>query len=82
MLVLTRRNEESIVIDNQIKIKVLRIKGNAIRIGIEAPDEISIRRAELPDQGSRQFAAASFGTSSDWTLSEDEEASTFSVASN
>ena len=47
MLVLSRKTNESIVIDGQITITVLRTKGNNVRLGIEAPKEIPIRRKEL-----------------------------------
>lgn len=47
MLVLSRKAQESIVIDNQITVTVLEVRGNHIRIGIEAPTDVSIRRQEL-----------------------------------
>jgi carbon storage regulator len=47
MLVLSRKTDESIVIDKQITIKILEVRGNQIRIGIEAPKEVSIMRKEL-----------------------------------
>jgi carbon storage regulator CsrA len=49
MLVLSRKNRETVVIDGRITIKVLQIKGSTIRLGIEAPAEVSIRRGELPE---------------------------------
>ena len=50
MLVLTRKPEQTIKIDGQIEIKVLSIKGNSIRIGIEAPKETTVLRGELSKQ--------------------------------
>ena len=48
MLVLTRKENESIVIDGgQITLTVLRIRGNQISLGIQAPKEVSVLRAEL-----------------------------------
>jgi carbon storage regulator len=47
MLVLTRKLGEQIIIDGNIRIKVLALKRNAIRLGIEAPDEIHVMRLEL-----------------------------------
>lgn len=47
MLVLSRRKEESIVIDGQIEIEVLKIKGNTVRLGIKAPRSVKILRGEL-----------------------------------
>lgn len=47
MLVLTRHAGESIRIGNNIEIKAIRISGNIVRIGIDAPAEINIVRSEL-----------------------------------
>ncbi len=47
MLVLTRKQRQQITIGDNITITVLRVKGQAVRIGIEAPDGIRILRAEL-----------------------------------
>jgi len=47
MLVLTRKLDESLRIGDDIKITVLRIKGNTIRIGIEAPKNVRVLRDEL-----------------------------------
>jgi carbon storage regulator len=47
MLVLTRKIGERIVIDNQIVIEVLQVKGNRVRLGIEAPAGALILRQEL-----------------------------------
>jgi len=49
MLVLTRKNGESIVIDNRITVTVVRLTGNTVRLGIEAPAEIPIQRSEICD---------------------------------
>jgi carbon storage regulator CsrA len=49
MLVLTRKVREQIKIGNDIVITVLRVKGQSVRIGIEAPRGIRVLRAELPD---------------------------------
>ena len=47
MLVLSRHKNEAIVIDGQIKVTVVEIKGDKIRLGIEAPREIAVWREEL-----------------------------------
>ncbi|MGI9455782.1 MAG: carbon storage regulator [Aeoliella sp.] len=49
MLVLGRQAGESIHIDGRIKIKILKLKGNQVRIGIDAPGDVSIVRSELDD---------------------------------
>lgn len=50
MLVLTRKLGETIVIGDNIVIKVVDIHGKQIRLGIEAPTEISIFRGEIYDR--------------------------------
>ncbi|MCI0358789.1 MAG: carbon storage regulator [Planctomycetaceae bacterium] len=47
MLVLTRRQAETIVIGQCVAVQVLGIEGGRVRLGITAPAEVSIRRAEL-----------------------------------
>jgi carbon storage regulator len=47
MLILTRNQNESIVIDDDIKITILGTKGKDVKIGIEAPDDVEIWREEI-----------------------------------
>ncbi|CCQ94655.1 carbon storage regulator [[Clostridium] ultunense Esp] len=47
MLILSRKKDESIIIDGNIEIKVLEIEDGKVRIGIEAPKNIDIFRKEL-----------------------------------
>ena len=47
MLVLSRKRNESIVIDGSIVITVVEIRGDKVRLGIEAPREIPIHRREV-----------------------------------
>ncbi|BBP45439.1 carbon storage regulator [Thiosulfatimonas sediminis] len=47
MLVLTRREGEALVIDGDIKVTILSVKGSQVRIGIEAPQKVPIHREEL-----------------------------------
>lgn len=49
MLVLSRKENECIVIDGRIKVTVVDIQGGRIRLGIEAPQDVLIRRSELPE---------------------------------
>ncbi len=51
MLVLSRKKNESIVIDGNIEIEVLQVKGNSIRLGIKAPREVKVLRGELKPYG-------------------------------
>lgn len=47
MLVLTRRAGESIMIDDEIELKVLKIRGSQVHLGIEAPRRASVHRKEV-----------------------------------
>ena len=47
MLILTRKLGESIIIDENVKISVIEIKKNSIKIGVHAPRELSIYREEV-----------------------------------
>jgi carbon storage regulator CsrA len=47
MLVLSRKESESVIINENIIVTILRIAGGGVRIGIEAPREIPVRREEL-----------------------------------
>ncbi len=51
MLVLSRKKNESIVINGDIRIEVLQIRGKQIRLGITAPSSMKVRRGELPPTG-------------------------------
>jgi carbon storage regulator CsrA len=66
MLVLTRKLQEKITIAGNITITVLRVKGQTVRIGIEAPREIRVVRGELPMEASpnRKRVGGSHPTSS------------------
>lgn len=47
MLILTRRITESIIIGDDVKITVLGVKGNQVRLGIDAPKDVSVHREEI-----------------------------------
>lgn len=50
MLVLSRKEQERILIGDDIEIVVVQCRDGRARLGIEAPKEISVRRAELEDR--------------------------------
>ncbi|WP_419877940.1 carbon storage regulator CsrA [Brevibacillus centrosporus] len=47
MLVLSRKKNESIIIGDQIEIKIIAVEGETIRIGIEAPRSVQVHRKEV-----------------------------------
>ncbi|MGA2658464.1 MAG: carbon storage regulator CsrA [Verrucomicrobiota bacterium] len=60
MLILSRKLNESIVIDGRITVKVLRIDGEVIKLGITAPADVPVHRQEVYEEirQSNQAAAA------------------------
>ena len=58
MLVLSRKKNESIVIDDHIVITVVEIRGDKVRLGIQAPKEVPIHRSEVYDAIRSEQAAA------------------------
>ncbi|MDP9666294.1 UNVERIFIED_ORG: carbon storage regulator [Pseudomonas cremoricolorata] len=50
MLILTRKVGESIVINDTILVTVLQVKGGQVRLGIEAPKDVSVHRQEIQER--------------------------------
>ena len=50
MLVLTRHDGEAIIINHQIRVTVVSIDGNRVRIGIEAPGDVPVNREEIEER--------------------------------
>lgn len=61
MLVLTRKAGESIVIGNQVRVTILEIQGRQIRLGIEAPGDISVHRGEVYERIKQENQMAAQG---------------------
>lgn len=57
MLVLTRKFDEEIVIGDNVVVKVIEIRGDKVRLGIEAPKDIPVHRREVYDAIERELAA-------------------------
>ena len=58
MLILSRRIDESIQIGDDITVTILDIKGNQVRIGISAPDEVDVHREEIYERIQADLDAA------------------------
>lgn len=65
MLVLTRRAGESIVIGDEVRVVVLDVRGDTVRLGIEAPRSVQVHRAEVYAEVQAANAAAAGRTSAD-----------------
>ena len=67
MLVLSRKKNESIVINDDITIVVVEIRGDKVRLGVEAPKEVPVHRREVYDAIKRSAAEQSDAASVDKT---------------
>jgi len=57
MLVLSRKKNESIVINNEITVVIVEIRGDKVRLGIEAPKDVPVHRREVYDAIHRKLLA-------------------------
>lgn len=64
MLVLSRKKNESIIINDHITVTVVEIRGDKVRLGIEAPKDVAVHRREVYDaiQSQQQAQARETGT--------------------
>lgn len=69
MLVLSRKLGEVIAIGDKIRITVVEVKGNHVRLGIEAPQELRIYRQEIYDMVQKENSQAA-----EWSLADLEKA--------
>ncbi len=54
MLILTRRVGETVMIGNDVTVTVLGVKGNQVRIGVNAPKDVAVHREEIYDRIRRE----------------------------
>ena len=59
MLILTRKIGESLIIDDRIRVSVMGVKGNQVRLGVDAPKEIRVFREEISPGGTRDKTVGS-----------------------
>lgn len=50
MLILSRKSGESIVIDGRIHVKIVRVEGEVVKVGIEAPADVPVHRLEVYEE--------------------------------
>lgn len=61
MLILTRRVGETLMIGDEVTVTVLGVKGNQVRIGVNAPKDVSVHREEIYERIKNEKEAAQGG---------------------
>jgi len=68
MLILTRRVGETVMIGNDVTVTVLGVKGNQVRVGVNAPKTVSVHREEIYERIQREEKGDSAGNDSEYAV--------------
>ena len=73
MLILTRRVVETLMIGDEVTVTVLGVKGNQVRIGVNAPKEVSVHREEIYKRIQQEKSGGSITSMSTDSMPSDDE---------
>lgn len=73
MLILTRKVGETLMIGDEIEVTILSLKGNQVRIGVNAPKDVPVHREEIYDRIKREQAGNEVGNTLGDTSHSDED---------
>ena len=73
MLILTRRVGETLMIGDEVTVTVLGVKGNQVRIGVNAPRDVAVHREEIYERIKREQAGQGGGGDMDGDYEQDRD---------
>jgi len=80
MLILTRRVGETLMIGDEVTVTVLGVKGNQVRIGVNAPKEVAVHREEIYERIKREQEASHIPTDSASSTDDDADTQALHIA--